>query len=179
MSKIFGIGLPRTGTASLSEALTILGYKTRHYPKYIDRARQYDALVDSPVCNCYIELDQKYPNSKFILTTREINRWLSSCKKASKRFKWHSLNPDGRCGPEVYQSHMDLFGSVEYDRDRFIDGYGSHLKKVLNYFEGRDNLLIFEVSDGWNRLCSFLDKEIPVQNFPHRNKSKDTETIAG
>lgn len=31
MSKIFGIGLSRTGTRSLSYALKILGYKSVHY----------------------------------------------------------------------------------------------------------------------------------------------------
>ena len=33
MSKIWGIGLPRTGTTSLSEALTLLGFKTSHHCK--------------------------------------------------------------------------------------------------------------------------------------------------
>jgi len=171
MSKIFGIGLPRTGTASLSESLTILGYNTRHYPKYLDRANRFEALVDTPICNCYIELDEKYPDSKFILTVREVYGWLMSCEKAARRFRWASMKPNARCGSEVYQSHVDLFGSLAYDRDKFIDGYARHLTKVLSHFEGRDDLLVFDVRSGWGPLCAFLGKTIPKEPFPHRNKS--------
>ena len=32
INKVFGIGLSRTGTSSLYEALTILGIDTIHYP---------------------------------------------------------------------------------------------------------------------------------------------------
>lgn len=172
MPKIFGIGLPRTGTSSLSESLQILGYKTKHYPKYINEVKKYDASVDTPICNCYGKLDQLYPGSKFILTTREIVGWLDSCRRASKRFRWHLLHPDARCGPEVYQSHIDLFGTTKFVRDKFIDGYAKHLKKVFNYFERKDNLLIFDVREGWSPLCEFLGKSIPTIEFPHRNASR-------
>jgi len=172
MSKVFGIGLPRTGTASLSEALVILGHNTRHYPKYLSRVKNFDALVDTPIYNNYEKLDKEYPGSKFILTVREISGWLESCNNASKRFRWHNLKPDGRCGPEVYQSHIDLFGSVSYNRDKFIDGYCTHLKKVLGYFDGRCDLLVFDVREGWYPLCQFLNKPIPNQDFPHRNARK-------
>jgi len=78
--KIFGIGLPKTGTTSLTIALEMLGYTSRHSPmecftlhhgelsvnqKKIDK---YDALTDLPIPHFYPELDICFPNSKFILT---------------------------------------------------------------------------------------------------------------
>lgn len=172
MTKIFGIGLPRTGTASLCEALRILGYSVRHYPKYISRAANYDALVDTPICNCFEQLDEEYPGSKFILTTRSLESWLKSCKNASARFRWHNLRPDGRCGPEVYKSHMDLFGCTNYDETKFTDGYFKHADRVSKYFGSR-SYLVYEVADGWTPLCDFLEKPVPGEEFPHRNKSKE------
>ena len=174
MSKIFGIGLPRTGTASLSEALVILGYKTRHYPKYISRVDNFDALVDNPIPLFYKDLDNKYPNSKFILTIRNKNNWLKSLYKASKRFQWNKLTPDGRCGPEVYESHKKLLGCIGYDEKSVVNGYNNHINNVKNYFEYKNNLLIINIcnGDGWNKLCPFLNKKIPDVEFPHYNKSK-------
>lgn len=173
MSKIFGIGLPRTGTASLSESLDILGFNTRHYPKFVSRASKFDALVDTPICNYFEYLDEEYSGSKFILTIRDLKPWLKSCENASRRFRWHKLSPDGRCGEEVYKSHIDLFGTIGFDENKFIYGYFQHTLRVLEYFKNRkDDLLIYEVSEGWEPLCKFLNKNVPGCSFPHRNKSK-------
>jgi Sulfotransferase domain/UDP-glucoronosyl and UDP-glucosyl transferase len=85
--KVFGIGLSRTGTSSLTQALNILGYKAIHFPHdNVTRAELYrffasgsgrlslsllqeaDAITDTPACCVYKALDQGYPGSKFILT---------------------------------------------------------------------------------------------------------------
>ncbi len=97
---VFCIGLGRTGTTSLTQALGILGYHANHLP--IDEITQremyayfandlhtmsplhlsildeYNALADTPVCCVYQGLDKAYPGSKFILTVREKQGWLAS-----------------------------------------------------------------------------------------------------
>lgn len=176
MGKIFGIGLPRTGTASLCEALTILGYKTRHYPKYIKRVERFEALVDTPICNEFENLDRMYPGSLFIWTVRaDIDKWLDSVEAAAKRFKWHKLSSEGRCGPEVYKSHIELFGTTAFDKVKMINGYNRHAQRVLKYFEGRTDMLIYNLCSGvgWGPLCQFLGHEIPEEIFPHRNRKRN------
>lgn len=168
--KVFGVGLPRTGTSSLSEALTILGYKTKHYPKYIIKANEFDALVDSPVSNCFEYLDHCYAGAKFILTVRDQEKWLKSCEAASKKFKWNLLDPTARCGPEVYKTHIDIFNTLSYNRDKFIEGYMKHYIRFTSYFRNKNNYLLFDIRDGWPQLCHFLDKPIPDCEFPHRNR---------
>lgn len=89
--KVFGLGLSRTGTASLGHALNLLGVKTIHYPHdertFADLRNanyrlhildDYQGIVDIPVCPYYPQLDEVYPGSKFILTVREKNSWLTS-----------------------------------------------------------------------------------------------------
>src|SRR5207237_3908 len=47
--KVFGIGLSRTGTTSLTRALELLGYRAKHYPTAESHFEEYDALTDTPV----------------------------------------------------------------------------------------------------------------------------------
>jgi len=39
----------------------------------------------------------------------------------------------------------------------------------------KEDLLIWNVKDGWEPLCSFLDKEMPDEPIPHDNKTGDVE----
>ena len=103
MSKIFCLGLHKTGTSSLGRALEFLGYKncygathlrrqigesklmqalfSKQYEPLIDFAENYDAFNDLPWSVLYEALDDHFPDSKFILTTREDDAWLVSAKR--------------------------------------------------------------------------------------------------
>jgi len=91
--KVFGLGLSRTGTRSLTAALHLLGWDTVHYP--VDRAaldamvrgdvgfphlERYDGMTDITVSPYFEDLDHAYPGSKFVLTVRDEESWLKSCK---------------------------------------------------------------------------------------------------
>ena len=78
--KIFGIGLSKTGGTSLAKALIILGYRARR-ARTMKEIRSHDASTDSVVAWRYEILDSRFPDSKFILTVREIESWLESCRK--------------------------------------------------------------------------------------------------
>ena len=41
----------------------------------------------------------------------------------------------------------------------------------------KEDLLIWNVKDGWKPLCSFLGKQIPDGPIPHENKTGDIEYI--
>ena len=79
-NKIFGIGLSRTATTSLANALKEINIDIIHYPT--SKAKMYsnakDGACDLPVAVYYKELDKKFPNSKFIYTIREKEGWLDS-----------------------------------------------------------------------------------------------------
>lgn len=174
--KIFGIGMFKTGTKSLGEALSILGYRTNAnfwaavdnnwYPseeEYSDslleiyeRATEYDAFCDAPWMFVYKELDKEFPHSKFILTTRDYEGLATSEYKMWKR--------SGASISEVPSRH------------RFIERIRNHDRYVREYFEGRDedllNLNICE-GEGWEKLCPFLGvEETPSHLFPYENKGE-------
>jgi hypothetical protein len=91
--KVFGIGLSRTGTKSLHQALRILGYRSDHFSTHLltlaqgelgldwSSVRDYDALTDVTAARFYRELDARFPGARFILTVREPQAWLRSCAR--------------------------------------------------------------------------------------------------
>jgi hypothetical protein len=173
-NKIFGIGLNKTGTTSLTEALNILGIKTLHYEgirksieferknnlKILSTLKEYRGFTDSPIPYLYKKLDKEYLNSKFILTIRPLNSWLKSRIKHAKR-KNHYLK---NCF-FIYKKRWE-----------------NHNKEVLDYFKDRPNdLLVMNIckEDGWEKLCPFLGIPIPDIPFPHLNKSSEIYWILG
>lgn len=85
MGKIFGIGLSRTGTTSLTAALKILRVQAIHWPQSMGDIARHEASTDITVSLMFEELDRKYPGSKFIYTIRERDPWLASCEKHIKK----------------------------------------------------------------------------------------------
>ncbi len=182
MQKIFGIGLPKTGTSSLSAALKILGYQVCDFPSdestvaelragnyQLSILKQFDALTDIPIPAIYPQLDTVYPNSKFILTVRDLNSWLDSCRHAP--FNQLDAVPKPGTKREFYRTL--LYGCNQFNEDRFTWVYHSHLKLVYDYFsaEKQPQFLVLDIfnGDGWDKLCEFLEKNIPNEPFPHKN----------
>jgi len=170
-NKIFVIGAQRTGTASVAEALSILGIKTSHFTHHrsilediragrfkLQVLQEYGAIADLPVPVYYQELDRHNPGSKFILTLRDPKKWLLGIENHIRSRKLLAVE-------------YDFFGVWEFDRDVFLRRYEGHNCDVLAYFSSRPaDLLTFEVEkgDGWEKLCKFLGKPVPAPPFPHK-----------
>lgn len=168
MSKIFGIGLSRTGTTSLALALHRLGYKTAHFrvgDRIIDDGiiEEYEALTDIPVACRFTELDRKYPGSRFIYTVRPISEWLDSCQR------WLFRSVPARS--PLAEVRLRVYGTPNFDRELFRRAYLRHDQAVREYFAGRDNLLVMNIvaGDGYEKLCPFLDVPVLDEPFPRVN----------
>lgn len=164
---IFGCGLSRTGNKSLGDALRIIGYNPIKYPKSInDLGTVYDAAVDITVVAWLDELNVKFPEARWILTTRDLESWLKSCDR------WFSRSLD------QYSQHKQaylryyrtlVYGTETFDPEVWQAVYRQHLERIMTKFQGRESqLLIINIckGDSWDELCSFLDKLIPDAAFP-------------
>lgn len=166
--KVFGIGLSKTGTHSLVEALNILGWRAVHYPpagKIMEIARQADALVEMTVIPRYKLLDVAFPNSLFILTRREMSGWLESCRTWWARGDYIS--------PESLRNRRAVFGIEGFDPIVFKMVHLAHILDVTAHFYTRkDKLLELDIcgGGGWDKLCKFLNCPVPSVPFPHKNK---------
>ena len=84
--KVFGLGLARTGTTSLHQAMGILGLRSA--PDSIpllesidlDFLAAHDAFFDNPIPFRYEALDTVCPNSRWIITQRPVEEWLTSMR---------------------------------------------------------------------------------------------------
>jgi 3'-phosphoadenosine 5'-phosphosulfate (PAPS) 3'-phosphatase len=179
--KIFGIGLSKTGTTSLSQALRILGLSTidnpgvTHYVpgdlSSIDPGilEENDAFTDTPIPSFYRELDKHFPGSRFILTVRDMDGWLLSCKK---QFTQKLSDKQNSAHNRLF---TDLYDCTVFDEQKFRKGYENFVNGVMEYFSDRPgDLLVMDVSagDGWEKLCPFLDRGIPGIPFPKANVTK-------
>jgi 3'(2'),5'-bisphosphate nucleotidase len=177
-SKIFGIGLSKTGTTSLANALQILGYKTKDNMGVVKYATgdlssvdlhvvdANDALTDTPVPSFYRGLDTRYSGSKFILTVRDAEGWLKSCKKQfTQRFAEVQTDAHKRL-------FTDLYGTDAFDDQGFARGYERFVNGAREYFKDRQgDFLIIDIAagEGWEKLCPFLEKPVPDIPFPKAN----------
>lgn len=194
--KVFGIGLSRTGTTSLTDALHLLGYSAVHFPQdAVTRAEVYrslacrpasvslsvlqeaDALTDIPVCCLYQALDRGYPGSKFILTVREKHAWLRSCETFWRRHVESAARvvPDGPIIQYMRAMDTHLYGTFAYEAEGFSRAYDRYCAEVLEYFKDRpEDLLILDITtgQGWNELAPFLGLAIPQLPFPWENRGQ-------
>jgi hypothetical protein len=177
---IFGIGLSKTGTQSLAEVLTILGYPCIHYPSAeLMLAGEYDRAFGASLAACditvsafYKQLDRAYPESLFILTTREMNKWLESVEAHMSYVLENAPHEHADGHPKGAVREL-CFSTRGYSEEMYRQAYLDHLSGVQSYFASQnDRLLIVDLTngDGWEPICSFLGRDIPREPFPHKNK---------
>ncbi len=179
--KIFGIGLPKTGTSSLGRCFEILGLSKAPYNLELinnvaggerqgldEMVAKYDSFEDWPWPVLYQELDQAYPEARFILTLREDEHvWLRSLQKHTAR----NTQANSKWLREKFFGHQDPWQGG----DHYKAFYRKHEEEVKCYFSGRpEKLLIvnWESGDGWAELCAFLGYPVPDIDFPHINPAE-------
>ena len=184
--KVFCIGLSKTGTRSLHDALQLLGFRSVHWGgpqlqtavqrgpairEAVERALQEGRplLEDLEEADAYSDihalsvnfdvLDRQYPGSKFILTVRDMDSWLESRKRHVEANQ--AMREQG-----TYQGTF-----LEVDVAGWRAEALSHEERVQTHFVGRpDDLLKIDLAagDGWDRLCPFLGVATPSEPFPRR-----------
>lgn len=181
--KVVGIGLPRTGTTTLGQCFKQLGYKHRSFDMQLAaqvkrnelentlaEAEKFETFEDWPWFLLYKELDQKFPNSKFILTIRkDVETYVASLKKHHAH---RGVTRKDAVKPDWWD---DVFGFEphEWNYEDSVERYEKHNREVLEYFKDRPNDLLvvcWEKGDGWEKLCTFLNRPCPNEPFPHRGK---------
>lgn len=179
--KVFGIGLNKTGTISLHEALETLGFRSLHWggPEVrvqVERALadgrplvedfpQYDAFSDIWALSEHFDvLDRQYPGSRFVLTTRDVDSWVESRRRHVARNL--ARRAEGR--------YDGTFLTV--DEPAWRAQFHEHHDRVATYFAGRTDLLVLRIAEGegYEKLCPFLGVEPPPTPFPFRHRATST-----
>jgi hypothetical protein len=177
MSKIFIIGLPRTGTTSLCATLLELGFKTAHTAYTIAAIEQAEVIADTPAYVDYPFFDRRYPGSKYIYLDRDLEHWLPSIKGLLIRMEKNINNDNGGFNPILKRCFKSVFEPFDHQyinsSQHLKDCYLKHKNNVFDYFTQRaDNFISLTISDpkAPAKLLNFLGISNPkITAFPHLN----------
>ena len=196
---VIGAGLGRTGTMSLKYALEQIGFapcfhmiELMKVPERIalwDRAgsgeavdwdtvlQGFNATVDWPSCTFYRELAARYPDAKVILTLRDPDKWFDSTQATIFKAMDHLVaDPQNPMGSMVRKVIMRMFNDIMHDRAHCIDVYNKHNEEVRRTIPAA-RLLVFNVAEGWEPLCKFLDVPVPARPFPSVNSTEEFQRV--
>ena len=190
--QVIGAGFGRTGTASMRDALVRLGFgpcdhmrenfeHPERFALWAEALRCKDAgepidwrpllagfqsIMDWPGAYFWRELTAAHPEAKIILTVRDPERWYDSISATI-----FSLPDKQLSGVAREISHTRTFGSRLTDRAHCQAVFARHNQAVRETI-ALERLLVFEVKEGWEPLCAFLDVPVPEDEpFPRVNEA--------
>jgi hypothetical protein len=152
----------------------------------------YQATVDWPGCTFYKDLMQVYPDARVLLTTRDPESWYESARSTIyqvsrmingspfTRLLILAVRALGINGPRVGGLANTLVWDKTFhgkfaDKAYAIEVFNQHIEEVKSYVPA-DKLLVYQVKEGWEPLCTFLGVAVPDKPFPRLN---DRENFGG
>lgn len=197
---VIGTGFGRTGTASLKLALEQLGFGPCHHMSEVratpgqlelweaaaaaegpvDWGRVFAGFrsaVDWPSAAFWREIAAVYPDARVLLTVRPAERWWTSFSATIKTLLDDPAeNPDPavrrlRAMARRVIADGSLRGCYD-DRDAAIAAFERHVAEVKATIAA-DRLLVFDVAEGWEPLCRFLEVPVPDTGFPRTNSTDE------
>jgi hypothetical protein len=193
--EIIGVGYGRTGTLSLKIVLERLGFGPCYHavefmshpehqarweaafhgnPQWEEVFAGYRSTVDFPGTAFWQELVDAYPQAMVILTVRDPEEWYASMRETFLAAAGPDGQPpipgvgDGALGEA--QDWSQMMAGLQ-DEETAIADFKRHIEEVQSYVPSH-RLLVYEVRQGWQPLCDFLEVRVPDEPFPRLNDSE-------
>ena len=145
----------------------------------------YRSVVDYPAAGLYRELLKLNPDAKVILTLRAPESWYKSTFEtlyssipwsvsAKLKSLWQLItNRHVRNVFPVLRFAQDTiwlrqFGGRFADKAYALSVFEAHTRDVKAHVPAAQ-LLVYEISEGWEPLCRFLGVPVPAMPFPRSN----------
>lgn len=204
--KVIGSGFGRTGTKSIKEALEVLGFGPCHHMyeivENLDQLPNWQALVDGqdrdlssvyegyssqvdwPGAHFWRQSMDAFPDAKVLHSVRPAEKWWASFDRTIGKLL--DAYPSMDVPPPI-QDLLDMnrnfigeqtFGGKFRDRDAAIAAFEQRTVDVRAAVPA-EKLLVFDVAEGWEPLCTFLDVPAPDTPFPHHNVRADFWDVLG
>ena len=195
--QVIGTGVGRTGTYSLKLAINQLGFGPCHHMEEVLHNMPlqvplwsaalnggadfqsiyagYPSAVDWPTAGFFRELFEAYPSAKFVLTQRSPESWADSFGGTI-----YQLLGGRDQAPEEMRDWLEMSAGViartgfpdGLDREGLMNAFTAHNEAVKALIPA-DQLLEFEVRQGWAPLCDFLEVPVPDEPFPRSNHREE------
>jgi hypothetical protein len=150
----------------------------------------YQSTVDWPGGFVYRQLAERHPEAKVLLSVRDPDAWEPSYRETIGSFCQgdtligHLSKARREIDPR-WRRYLELVDRMLWnEHSPFANGWGEQEMKqqMLAYNESvksavpSERLLVWNVSEGWEPLCEFLELPVPDVPLPHAN---DRETFVG
>ena len=158
-------------------------------PDFLSMYRDVDAVTDVPANAFYEEILKAFPDAKVILSERNNEDvWLTSWMKQMEMLLSMEREPHSvllfalssscrKAWKIVLRSLQFVLGisNVSVNESKFLlkKKYREHNERVKAVVPP-EQLLVYNVKQGWEPICKFLGRDIPSCSFPHENASGAT-----
>ncbi len=186
--RLIGAAFPRTGTMSVKRALESLGFGHCYHmqevflhpdhfplwealcdgelPEWRNIFAGYKATLDAPACLYWKELAVTYPEAKILLLRRDPEMWYESVRAIIYPVL---IGSQGKADPAfrmIRRLFLENLMTGRFEDWAFaISTYHLYCEEVVEELP-KSRLLVYEVSQGWAPLCSFLGYDVPQDPFP-------------
>jgi Sulfotransferase domain len=150
----------------------------------------YESTVDWPGGYFYSELAEAYPDAKVLLSVRDPEKWERSFRDTIWTMSYgDSLMPlmahaRAQVDPRFHR-YLELVDRMFWGpQGSFSEGQepAQMIEQMLRHTDEvkraipAERLLVWEVGEGWEPLCEFLEVAVPDEPLPHAN---DRDTFLG
>ncbi|KAJ7127669.1 P-loop containing nucleoside triphosphate hydrolase protein [Mycena epipterygia] len=199
--QVLGLGYSRTGTTSMCIALEMLGYKETNHgwtvwtnaseiamwteainAKFFGKGKLYEradwdrllghymAVTDVPHCLFAEELITAYPDAKVVLTTRDPDSWWRSYD-ATVSVALQAARGEGTAKEFWRLVALAMFKTENVTPEIAKARFTAYYEEVRSLVP-KERVLDYRVGEGWESLCKFLEKPVPVEAFPKVNDTQ-------
>lgn len=199
--RVVGAGVGRTGTHSLKLALEqllgapchhmleVLAYPDEQVPGWTAAAEgrpvdwsallaRYAAVVDWPSASFWPELHAANPDALVLLSIRDPESWYRSASNTIFQAFDH-LPPEMAPWMEAFRGVLaERFCDRLDDPAAMMDAFERHNAAVRRQVPA-DQLLEWQLGDGWEPICERLGLPVPSEPFPLVNTTEEFRAMVG
>lgn len=148
----------------------------------------WGSTVDWPACTFWREIWAAFPEAKVLLSVRDPEAWYASCAKSIHASAQAAAKGELEGGSvEVSPEAMKMINRLIWDgtfKGRFDDkdfaiGVCQAHNEDVRAKVPADRLLVYDVKQGWEPLCEFLDVPVPDGPMPHLNDATSFRAMVG
>lgn len=135
----------------------------------------YASAVDWPPAYFWQQLSEFAPAAKVILSVRDADSWYKSISETIFPAQTAPLAADETNMNLLMPRRLIRFGTFDdrcTDKQHVIDTYQQHNQAVVDAVPA-DQLLVYDIKEGWAPLCEFLGLSIPDGPMPRNNTAED------
>jgi hypothetical protein len=158
------------------------------YAPWPEIFKGFDSTVDWPGGYFYRELIDFYPDAKVLLSVRDPEEWERSVRQTVWAVRHGEslvrlmssaqavINPRWKAYLDMIDQLLwesrGTFASCHSEPRELIEAMERHNEEVIGTVPP-ERLLVFNVEEGWDPLCEFLEVPVPFQPFPRTNDSRE------